>query len=338
MERPLRFCGTYARVRFRILSAILVYTVSVVCMLSTAHAAVIERIVAVVGDRPILLSDIKQRARPVILQNLPRLQSDAERNAFESRVLKEALERLIDERLEEQAADKARIQIASDEIDRAISNVGEQAKLSTRELMIEVRKTGRTEQEYRDEMRRQILEGKLLQLRLRGRVRVEEEDARAAYAKWVKEMGSDAIVDARIIALRLNPGGTQGQVAAREALAKDLVTKVRAGEDFCKMVDQYTDDLDARTHCGSPGPRPMGDLVPQLQEIVKSLQAGETSEPIRLGNEALLIVQLKSRSKIPSFAEMHDTMMQRAMGEVMERQRKSWLVELRRGTYVDIRL
>jgi peptidyl-prolyl cis-trans isomerase SurA len=267
-----------------------------------------------------------------------RMASEAERSAFESKIMKEALERIIDERLEETAADKARIQVTSEEIDKAILNVAEQAKLSARELMNEVRKTGRTEQEYRDEMRRQILEGRMLQKRLQGRMRVEEEDAKQSYAKWLRELGSDTMVDARIIALRINPGSTPVDRAKREQLAADIVTRARNGEDYCKLVAEYTEDTEARSRCGSPGPRPVSDMIPQIQEVLGAMKPGQVTDPILFGNEAIVIVQLASRSKVPSFEEMRDVMTQRAMGDLMERQKKSWLLELRRSTYVDVRM
>jgi hypothetical protein len=51
----------------------------------------------------------------------------------------------------------------------------------------------------------------------------------------------------------------------------------------------------------------------------------------------VLIVQLHS-SKMLTYEEVKPEMEQRAFGEVMERQRKMWLSELRRGVYVDVRL
>ena len=50
-----------------------------------------------------------------------------------------------------------------------------------------MRRRGITEQDFRDEIRRQILEGKLIELRVRPRVRVTEQDARAAYQHWVTD-------------------------------------------------------------------------------------------------------------------------------------------------------
>src|SRR5215467_5305804 len=94
---------------------------------------------------------------------------------------------MIGERLEEQAADKARISVTPEEVDRGIQKVASEAKVTVKELMAEVRREGLTEQDYRNEIRRQLLEGKLVELRVLPRVRVTEQDARAAYQHYMRE-------------------------------------------------------------------------------------------------------------------------------------------------------
>ena len=79
-------------------------------------------------------------------------------------------------------------------------------------------------------------------------------------------------------------------------------------------------------------------LVPELQQAIHTMKAGEISEPIRIGNEALLVVRLAQDVKAPSFDQVKDQMAERAFAEAMERQRKQWLLELRRGIYIDVRL
>jgi len=55
-----------------------------------------------------------------------------------------------------------------------------------------------SEQDFRGELRRQILEGKLIERRVRPRVRVTEHDAHVAYAQWVTELATMPTPPARI--------------------------------------------------------------------------------------------------------------------------------------------
>jgi hypothetical protein len=87
----------------------------------------------------------------------------------------------------------------------------------------------------------------------------------------------------------------------------------------------------------------MDNLVKEVQLAIRPLKAGETSDPIAYAPdghniEATLIVQLHTAPKSPSWEEMRDQMMDRAYGEAIERQRKLWLADLRRGVYIDVRL
>lgn len=303
----------------------------------SSEAAIVERVVAVIGDRPVLLSELRARARPFLAQIAASAGTPAQQAAAESEMFRDLLDRMIDERLEEQAAEKAKLAVSAEEIDGAMSNVATQAHVSVRELVNEAKKRGLSEQEYRDEIRRQLLEGKLIQLRVRGRVRVTEEDARALYSHFLVDLAKESPVDVRVLALRILPGSTEGQAMARLSLGADIVSKVRKGDDFCKLVEAYTDDMESRTTCGSRGPQPFAALIPQLQEAIKTMTPGQVTDPIRIGGEAIVIVQLVSRSKVPTYAEAHDQLMNRAMNDAMERQRKAWLQELRRGVYVDKR-
>jgi len=303
-----------------------------------AEAVVVERVVAVIGDRPILLSELRHRARPHLLAIASQNPTPAQQAAAESEKFRELLTRMIDDRLEEIAADKARLSVSAEEVDNGIKNVAASQRLSVPDLLNEAQRQGLSEQDYRDEIRRQLLEGKLIQLRVRGRVRVTEADARVTYTRWIRDSGGDAVVDPRILALRIQPGATDQDIKVRETFAQEIVIRSRKGEDYCKLVAAYSDDTQTKTTCGSRGPQPLQALFGPLREIVQKLGPGETGDPLRFGNEAILIVKVNDAAHIPSFEEVKEAMLDRAFGEAMDRQRKLWLQELRRGLYIDVRL
>ena len=73
-----------------------------------AEATIVERVVAVVGERPILLSDLRHRAFPFLSRNLRELvRARRSERPSETQMFRELLNRMIDDRLEEHAADKA---------------------------------------------------------------------------------------------------------------------------------------------------------------------------------------------------------------------------------------
>jgi len=263
--------------------------------------------------------------------------------AAESEMYKELLNHMIDERLEETAADKSRISVSPEDVDAGIRQVAAEAKISPADLLAEAKRQGLSEQDYRDEVRRQVLEGKLIHLRVRDRVRVTEQDARAAYQHLVQEIEQQSPVDLRILVLQVQPGASDQSIATRTVLAEELAKRAREGADFCELVLDYSQDPTTKHTCGSRGPVPLSALFPQLQQAAKSLKPGGVSSPIRFqdpnGNMAVLVVQLaEAQTSVPPFDQVRKQMMERAIVEATDRQRKQWLQELRRGVYIDIRL
>lgn len=311
-----------------------------------AQATIVERVVAVVGERPVLWTELLRRAAPSRVQIRMQANDPNVVSAQEQEMYKELLDRMIDDRLEEQQADKAHISVSPEEIDRGIANIAAQAQsqqgrpVTTREVLSEVARRGMTEQDFRDEIRRQILEGKLIELRVRPRVRVTEQDAHAAYQHWAQELRSQQPVDVRILPIRVTPP-TQSVAQAKMALATEIVAKARAGTDFCKLVTEFSDDSPSKATCGSHGAQPLASLVGPIQAAVKELAAGAVSDPIPVqmgADEVIVIVQPLGRSSTPGYETVKNEMMQRAMLDGLERARKQWLQELRAKVYIDVRL
>ncbi len=321
-------------------------TLAALGLASTARATIVERVVAVIGERPVLWTDLLHRAMSARVQIRTQTHDANVISVQEQEMYKELLDRMIDDRLEEQQADKARISVSPEEIDRGIANIASQAQaqqgrsVTTADVMGEVRRRGLTEQDFRDEIRRQILEGKLIELRVRPRVHVTDQDAFAAYQHWVKDIRDQETVDVRVLALRVE-GGSQQQLDARTALARELARRARGGEDFCKLVTQYSDDVSTRSTCGSRGAQPFASLLPPIQEAVRATPAGSVSDPIPVNvgqDEAIVLLMPLGEARVPAFSEVKDDMMQKALIDGLERARKQWLSDLRRNVYIDVRL
>jgi peptidyl-prolyl cis-trans isomerase SurA len=312
-----------------------------------ARAVIVERVVAVIGERPVLWTELVHRAAATRVQIRLQTHDANVVSVQEQEMYKELLDRMIDDRLEEQQADRAHINVTPEEVDRGIANIAAQAQaqqgrpVAVQDVLGEIRRRGMTEQDFRDEIRRQIIEGKLMELRVRPRVRVTEQDAHAAYQHWVQELKSKQPIDLRTLPLRIPSPATQAQIEARMALAQELARKARAGADFCALVREYSDDTSTRDACGSRGPQPFAGLLPAIQDAVRTTQPGAVSDPIpvHIGpDDAIIIVMNGGETSAPAFEQVKNEMQQQALLDALERARKQWLKDLRRKVYVDVRL
>ncbi len=317
----------------------------------SAEAIVIERIVAVVGERAILLSELRERARPYLVQVRIKVPPGAQQAAAESQVLKELLNKMIDEELESQAAKKAGVAVKDDEITNALENIAVNQGITVDALYRSAgAQSGMTRQEYRDELRRQILEGKMVQLRVKGRVRLTEDDIKAMFDKVVRDEKRRREYRPAWIVLRLMPGSSAAVVAERKAQAEEIAKMARRGDDFSELAKKYSDDtatrdkggdLGIRAPQGSPnalsGKRPV--MAPDLETVLMGMEAGQVSNPQQVG-EAIVVMKLLDRqaSRYRSFEEARPEMMQRLQNEVLEKAKRRWLEDLRRRTHLDVRL
>ncbi|MGA3120256.1 MAG: SurA N-terminal domain-containing protein [Polyangiaceae bacterium] len=312
-----------------------------------AHATIVERVVAVIGERPVLWTDLLHRAQAGRVQIRMQTHDTNVISVQEQEMYKEVLDRMIDDRLEEQHADRSHIAVTPEEIDRGIENIAAQAQaqqgraVTPADVFEEVHRRGLSEQDFRDEIRRQILEGKLVELRVRPRVRVTDNDARSAYQHWVQQLRDQEPVDVRILALRVPPMATKLQLEARTVLAQEIVGRARDGEDFCRLVAQYSDDVSTKDACGSHGAQPIANLLPPIQEAIHTMKPGTISDPIPVAagqEEVIVILMPLGEARVPPFEDVKSDMTQRALLEGLERARKQWLQELRRNVYIDVRL
>jgi hypothetical protein len=109
---------------------------------------------------------------------------------------------------------------------------------------------------------------------------------------------------------------------ARE-LADGLVKKLRGGEDFVKMVDQYSEDADSKATAGDFGlVTREGSFKPEIKAAVFSLKDGEVSDPIRSGPN-FYIIKTKEKTVRP-LASVREPIIQ----ELKQKHFTDWMEEI----------
>jgi peptidyl-prolyl cis-trans isomerase SurA len=322
------------------------WLVALVGLGGAAHAAVAERVVAVVGDHAILLSDLRQRAKPFLLQIQQRTAPGAQRAAAESEVFKQVLARMVDERLESQQAEKTHIAVSTDEVEAGLRNLAAQQGLTVEQLVREATHIGTTPQEYREEVKRQILQVKLLQLRVKSRIRITDDDINTTYSRLVRFDRRRLEYRIAWVVLRIPEGSSPAARADRQDLAERIAATARAERDaldrpvdFATLVRSFSDDTPSRDAGGDLGWHKPGELAQLIEDEMIKLDVGQVSQPFAY-KDAIVVLKILERepSQLPSLAQARDEVAQRAYNEQMEKIRKQWLLELRRGVHVDSRL
>lgn len=292
----------------------------------------IERVVAVIGDRAILLSDLKLRAQPFLVQVTQGMQPGAQRSAAISQVYKGVLDKIVDEELEERAAIQAKVTVTAKEIDDAIGRVAAQNQITTQKLLSEAARTGVNEQQYRDELRRQLLQAKLVNVRLQGRIRVTDEDLRLAYRKLVLEERQR--LNLKVAWIRI-PAGNDG---SGRVLA-ERVAEAAHSQNFAQLARRFSQDVGTRDNGGELPQSSLSTLPSAVARAALPLESGESSQPIRVDDDYVIVrVNSRAASQLPAFDDARREIGDRVYMDKMGQARRTWLDGLRRRNHVEIRL
>ncbi|MFI5297885.1 MAG: SurA N-terminal domain-containing protein [Polyangiales bacterium] len=304
----------------------------------TAHAEIVERVVAVVGDSPILYSELQQRSRPFMVKILSTVPSFQQKVAI-GEMQKELLGKLVDERVVAIAADKLGVAVGTKEVDDSIKLKAADLKLTVLQLVAEAAGQGLSELDYREEVRRELLFSKMLETRMRARPRVTEDDTREYYRKLLVQERRGQAFRATTLTIDLPRDGNVDKTTQARTLADLLVRQARGGQHF--------EDL-GRAHAGEGvralGPESGTTMTPTsfgkaVDDVVLRLDAGDVSEPMVIGTQLTIIkVTERGASQIPPYAEVRDIVAARVREEQMNKQVRAWLDELKQGVYIDVRL
>lgn len=315
---------------FRFLGAAALSSVALLASGST-HATVVERVVAVIGERPILLSELRRRAAPFASGVAG---SESTRARARGQLYEEMLQRMIDEELIRNAANQAQLKVTQEEVDAAVERVARGNQVSVGELLAEVERSGVSAADYRRELRSQLLDAKVMNVRLQGRVRVSEEEMRTEYQKLLSE--EQRQLPLRLAVIRL---GVASDASSTRAQALQVAQRARLGADFAQLSRDHSADEPTRTAGGLLAPVTPAELPSQLRQVLSTMQIGDVSDPVRVG-DTWVVLKLVDRapSSLPPFDDVLPQLQQRVQLRKMEKARRIWLDAVRKTTHVEVRL
>ena len=207
----------------------------------------------------------------------------------------------------------------------------------------EAGKTGLTPQEYRDEVRRQILEGKLLQLRVRAAVRLTEDDVKATYTR-LSAPNEPSSITARLDCLRVPPErssppspivkalGERSRPPRAPASTTRQQRRVRRLGD--ELLRRHPHPLRRRRH-GHPQARRTGRPSRRGLQARSGWRIAPLPLQERRRDASRWSRATSRRSRVRRGPRRGDAAhLRRADGQGAPQ----WIDELRHGTYVDVRL
>lgn len=289
----------------------------------------IERVVAVVNGDPLLLSELRTRATPFLqrVMQAPEIQ----RMALMQQLYGELLNQLIDERLLEQEARKLSVSVTSTDVDRAIENVQKQSGLSDAEFWDAVRGQGFMMDQYKADVRRQLLRLKVVNQKVRTRVNITEDDVRRRYEQELRDARKAAQFNVAHVFVPV-----EESTATQLATAREAAQRVR-GRLTAESFDAAMNDVGG----GDLGWVRQSDLPESLSQALVSLEPGQISAPVR-GPSGYHIFLLRERREgeqsIGNYDQVKNELYREMLDQSMAKQEVAYLSELRKQSLISRRL
>lgn len=303
----------------------------------SAEAGVAERIVAVVNDEVITLSEFNNAFEPYQAKiEASYTGLGREKALTEARVT--FLNRMIDNLLMERQARKAGIVIRDEEVIRTIKDLIERRKITQDDLLKALEREGTTLEAYKKGVLDQLMRIRLVQREIKSKVAVSDEEIGEYYRKNRDDYeGKDTIRIKQI----LLPLPKEGGPAAKEKLRADAAAiheRLLTGEPFDLLSEKYSQGPAAAAG-GDIGYIEKGVIIHEVEEVAFSLPLNQISGIIEspVGFHIIQVIDRRGGG-IKSIESVREEIRDKIDQEKMEKKFGEWLDELRMKSHIEIKI
>ena len=321
----------------RIQLASCLLAVSLLLFPDGTRGEIVERIVAVVNNDVITLSELEEVGKR-LFEQVQQSSLPAEREEKRQKARRAVLDQLIENKLLEQEIKNRKVEVSERDVDSAIEQILQQNQVSENELKGILAKDGITLSTYRRRIHDDLGKMRLINREIKSKIVLKEEDVRKNYQDRLARFTEPAEVKVQQIFFVIPQLATEEQVASIRKEALSILERARRGEDFAELAGKYSQAPEAREG-GVLGFFKHKELRPELEEAAFKLQPGEVSGLIKSpeGLHILRVLERKGGEPKP-FAEVQNQVQDEMMQAESEKQFQEWMKALKAKAYIEIRL
>jgi peptidyl-prolyl cis-trans isomerase SurA len=295
-----------------------------------AEEDLVDAVVAQVGSDIVLLSEVDGLAGPVEARMREAGAPDEEVQKLRADVL----ERLIERRLIQQVVRRAELEATDAEIDAAIATIARDNDLSPEALVRSVEAQGLTYPAYRERIKGEIEQAKVLNGMVRSRVRVDDREVRALYDERFAEQPSGG-EEVHLRHLLITFQG-EGEPARKEACAKAEKARQRvlAGERFADVATELSESNPEQG--GDIGWLHVESLASWMAPAVSGLEPGQVTGvlPTSFGCNLLYVDERREYQPL-SFDQAKQALWAELFDQRTAEEYAKWIEKIRQQTYIE---
>lgn len=297
---------------------------------------VVERIVAVV-DRAVVLQSEVDAVVEQIEQAMP-IPAGVDKDAVRRERRAQIVDTLIAEKLIEAEVRKLRIDVTDAEVDRALAALMRENNLTDDSLAMALGRQGMTLIEFKEQKKKELTKMKIVQLKVRSRVSVTDEDVKTAKKQQDRSASQAGFsrVRARHI-LWLVPQGQDGESQKKKAL--DARVRLEQGADFAEVAAVESEDPGSKARGGDLGVFGRGEMVPEFERAAFESPVGKVVGPVRTAfGWHVIRVEEQVKADAGDADKALDELRNRLFSKELETQFEQYLDELRRDAFIEKRI
>jgi len=304
---------------------------------AAVQAAVADRIVAVVNDEIVTLSELNKAFEPYQEKFETSFKgADREKARAETKLI--ILNRMIDNLLMEQVSRKTGIEVRDEEVTDAIKDMQQRRKISPGEFQKALEREGITPDAYRRDIRDQIIRMKLIRRDIKSRVAVTDEEIGEYYSKHREDYEGKESVRIRQILLILPRNADTAVKEKLQADAEAIHKRLMNGEPFEALSAKYSQGPEAASG-GDVGYIDRGMIHSEVEDVAFSLPLNRISGVIE-SSVGFHIIQVIDRrgAGLMAIESAREEIREKIDRQKMEKKYGEWMEELRKKSHIEIKL
>lgn len=288
---------------------------------AASGSVVVDRVVAVVNDEIITMSDLQRE--------------EAKKTGLTDKRL--ILEDMIDRKLQIAAAKRTGMDVTDKELNDTVADIMKRNSMDSRQFEAALAKEGLTLEQYKAELREQLTLSRVFNKYVRSGIAVDEAEMRAYYERNLKSFSLPEEIRVRHIFLKLQDKATPAQQKTVREKAQSVYDLAKKGESFAGLVKKYS-DAETAAQDGDLGFLQRGNVIPEIEEAARTLKPGEIAGPLQCGGGYHIIRVEDVRTPIKPYDKVKDEIAKTIYEQKMENTYRSWLQTLRSESHIENRL
>jgi peptidyl-prolyl cis-trans isomerase SurA len=302
-------------------------------MSGTATAKVFDRVVAKVNSEIITLSSVNER-----VELLRQKYGGDFQGRGEKEVLDEALNTIVEEKLQLQEGKKRGLEVDDSAVEAAVKDIEKKNGLKEGQLASMLESEGRSMESYKNHIRDQILVSKVVRFELGSRVSISERKIAKYYHDNQKDFWNPGKARVRHILILTEKGLSADKKKERYLRAKEILSEVKRGKDFAAAAREYSEDISA-SEGGDVGFVEKGKMVPEFEKAVYSLKEGAISDIVETeyGYHIIKVEEVLKGGTLP-LKDVKNKIQYILSNEKQKTAYDEWMGELRKSAFIEISL